>query len=152
MLNRRTLLKGLCAGGAMALVPGKSWAADEEPPAKRFRVWDQHSHLHLVPGNTPAERAAYLVKCMDRVGVERLIISQGYSDDKHPNPAEQFKLENDRTMQAARAFPDRIYGSVYHHAGPARLQPERIGSLRAERPDGHDRGDRGRGARATCRK
>lgn len=113
MLNRRTLLKGLGAGCAMALAPSMGWAADDEPPAKRFRVWDQHSHLGSVPGRTPEERAAFLVKCMDRVGVERLLISQGYSEDKHPNPPEQFTLENDRTMQAAKAFPDRIYGSVY---------------------------------------
>ena len=113
MLNRRTLLKGLAAGGAMALAAGKSWAATEESLAKRFRIWDQHSHLGSVPGSTPEARAAYLVKCMDRVGVERLIISQGYSADKHPNPPEQFRLENDRTMAAVKAFPDRIYGSAY---------------------------------------
>jgi predicted TIM-barrel fold metal-dependent hydrolase len=113
MLNRRTLLKNLCAGCSMALVPNKSWAVDEKPPAKRFRVWDQHSHLGSVPGDTPEERMAFLVKCMDRVGVERLILSQGYSADKHPNPAEQFRLENDRVMQAVKAFPDRAYGSAY---------------------------------------
>lgn len=113
MLNRRTLLKGLCAGGAMAMIAGESRAADVEPPAKRFRVWDQHSHLHLVPGKTPEERAAFLVKCMDRVGVERVVISQGYCDYKVPTPIEQFQLENERTMQAAKAFPDRIYGGVF---------------------------------------
>ena len=88
MLNRRTLLKGMCAGGALAIIPGKSWAAGEEPPAKRFRPWDQHAHLHLAPGNTPEERAASLVKRMDRVGVERIIISQGYCDYKAPTPVE----------------------------------------------------------------
>ena len=113
MLNRRTLLKGLCAGCSMAIVPGKSRAADAEPPAKRFRVWDQHAHLGAVPGSTPEERMAFLVKCMDRVGVERLIISQGYSADQHPNPVAQFRLENDRVMRAVKAFPDRAYGSVY---------------------------------------
>ena len=106
MLNRRTLLKGMCAGGALALIPGKSWAAGEEPPAKRFRPWDQHAHLHLAPGDTPEERAAWLVKHMDRVGVERIIISQGYCDYKAPTPVKQFQLENERTMRAARRpFP-----------------------------------------------
>jgi uncharacterized protein len=113
MLNRRTLLKGLCASGAMGLAAGKSWAADAEPPAKRFRVWDQHTHLGSVPGSTPEQRLGYLVRHMDRVGVERIIISQGYSEDKNPNPPEQFRLENDRVMQAVKAFPDRAYGSVY---------------------------------------
>src|SRR2546430_12278265 len=36
-----------------------------------MRIWDQHSHLGSVPGDTPEERMAFLVKCMDRVGVER---------------------------------------------------------------------------------
>jgi predicted TIM-barrel fold metal-dependent hydrolase len=97
----------------LAIVAGKPSAADEQPPLKRFRVWDQHSHLNAVPGKTPEERAAFLVKCMDRVGVERIIISQGYCDYKAPTPVEQFRLENERTMRAAKAFPDRIYGSVF---------------------------------------
>jgi hypothetical protein len=114
MLNRRTLLKTLGAGCSMALIPGNSWAAAaEEPPAKRFRPWDQHSHLGSVPGNTPEERMAFHVKCMDRLGVERLILSQGYSTEMHPNTPEVFRLENDRVMQAVKAFPDRAYGSVF---------------------------------------
>jgi predicted TIM-barrel fold metal-dependent hydrolase len=56
---------------------------------------------------------AFLVQCMDRLGIERLILSQGYSEDKEPNPAEQFRLENDRVMAAVKAYPDRAYGSVY---------------------------------------
>jgi predicted TIM-barrel fold metal-dependent hydrolase len=99
----------------MALAPTPAaWAvADTPAPAKRYRPWDQHSHLGSVPGDTPEARMAFLVKCMDRVGVERLILSQGYSDDKNPNPPEQFRLENDRVMAAVKAFPDRAYGAVY---------------------------------------
>ena len=41
-----------------------------------MRIWDQHAHLEAVPGETPEERMAFLVKCMDRVGVERLILSR----------------------------------------------------------------------------
>jgi hypothetical protein len=78
-----------------------------------MQIWDQHSHLGSVPGGTPEERMAFLVKCMDRMGVERLILSQGYSADQHPNPPEQFRLENDRVLRAVKAFPDRAYGSVY---------------------------------------
>ncbi|OLE85266.1 MAG: amidohydrolase [Acidobacteria bacterium 13_1_20CM_2_60_10] len=77
-----------------------------------MRIWDQHAHLGSVPGNTPEERMAFLVKCMDRVGVERLILSQGYSADEHPTP-DQIRGENDRVMRAVKAFPDRAYGSVY---------------------------------------
>ena len=144
MLNRRTLLKAWVQAVLWHL-SRESWAAEEEPPAKRFRVWDQHSHLGAVPGKTPEERAAFLVKCMDRVGVERLIISQGYSEDKHPNPPEQFTLENNRTMQAAKAFPDRIYGSVYITPALLDFSMKELDRCVHERPDGHDRGDRGRG-------
>jgi len=53
-----------------------------------------------------------LVRCMDRLGIERLLLSQGYSAELHPTPA-QFREENDRVMRAVRAFPDRAFGSVY---------------------------------------
>jgi predicted TIM-barrel fold metal-dependent hydrolase len=113
LLNRRTLLKNLCAGSAISLAQAKAWDLRDHEETGGLRIWDQHSHLGSVPGDTPEQRMTFLVKCMDRVGVERLILSQGYSDDKHPNPPEQFRLENDRAMRAVKAFPDRAYGSVY---------------------------------------
>jgi predicted TIM-barrel fold metal-dependent hydrolase len=109
MLNRRTFLNASYAGGAAALLaPAPSFAQD----AKRFRVWDDHSHLHSVPGDTPEQRMEFLIRCADRDGVERLILSQGYSADLHPT-AEQVRQENDRVLRAVRLFPDRAYGSVY---------------------------------------
>ena len=113
MLNRRTLLKSLCAGYSMTLVRAEPWgSANDSGLGGNMRIWDQHSHLAAVPGDTPEERMAFLVKCMDRLGVERLILSQGYSADMHPTP-DQFREENDRVMRAVKAFPDRAYGSVY---------------------------------------
>ena len=53
-----------------------------------------------------------LVKWADRLGIERLLLSQGYSAQFHPTP-DQFREENDRVMRAVRRFPDRSYGSVY---------------------------------------
>jgi predicted TIM-barrel fold metal-dependent hydrolase len=53
-----------------------------------------------------------LVRWADRLGIERLLLSQGYSADLHPTPG-QFREENDRVMRAVRRFPDRSYGSVY---------------------------------------
>jgi len=46
------------------------------------------------------------------MGIERLILSQGYSANLHPT-AEQLREENDRVLRAVRRFPDRAYGSVY---------------------------------------
>ncbi len=114
MLNRRSFLKSVGAGGAVAFAQAKARDIGAAPDlGDNMRIWDQHAHLGSVPGDTPEERMAFLVKCMDRIGVERLIISQGYSDDQHPNPPEQFRRENDRVMRAVKAFPDRAYGSVY---------------------------------------
>jgi uncharacterized protein len=112
MISRRTLLKSVCATGALALAPPPAASPVDEPPGARFRVWDIHSHLGQVPGDTPEKRMEFLVRCMDRLGIERLLLSQGYSEDEHPTPA-QFRKENDRVMRAAKAFPGRAYGSVY---------------------------------------
>ena len=111
MLNRRTFMQTIGASGLLSLAKGGG--QDARASGERLRIWDQHAHLASVPGDTPEERMGFLVKCMDRVGVERLILSQGYSDDQNPNPPQQFRLENDRVMRAVKAFPDRAYGSAY---------------------------------------
>jgi len=85
-------------------------AEPAEPP--RFRIWDAHSHLHSVPGDTPEQRAEVLIRCADRVGIERIVLSQGYITDMHPT-AQLIRLENDRVMAAARRFPQRVLGSMY---------------------------------------
>jgi hypothetical protein len=114
MLNRRTFLKTAFAGSFLALAEANAGdIRSDSVLGENMRIWDQHAHLGSVPGDTPEARLGFLVKCMDRIGVERLIISQGYSDDQHPNPPEHFRLENDRVMRAVKAFPDRAYGSVY---------------------------------------
>jgi uncharacterized protein len=53
-----------------------------------------------------------LIRCADRLGIERLILSQGYSSNLHPQEGE-IREENDRVMRAVGRFPDRAYGSVY---------------------------------------
>ena len=55
---------------------------------------------------------AVLIECADRLGIERLLLSQGFSADRHPT-ADQLRAENDRVMRAVRRYPDRAYGSVY---------------------------------------
>jgi len=106
-INRRRLLQNLAAGSLLT-------AASQTGPAgaRRFRIWDEHCHLGAVPGDTPEARMEVLIECADRLGIERLLLSQGYSADRHPT-AEQLHAENDRVMRAVRRFPDRAYGSVY---------------------------------------
>ena len=78
MINRRTLLQSLGAAAAAA-----------QEPSRRIRIWDMHSHLHSVPGDTPEKQMELLVRCMDRLGIERIILSQG-SSVLHPT-VEQFR-------------------------------------------------------------
>jgi predicted TIM-barrel fold metal-dependent hydrolase len=111
MFNRRKLLNSFFAGGALRLLDDSRPLAAQET-VRRFRIWDIHSHLHSVPGDTPEQRMEALIRCADRFGIERLILSQGYSEHLHPTP-DQLREENNRVMRAVRRFPERAYGSVY---------------------------------------
>jgi len=112
--DRRTVLKGIAAGIVAA---GVNAAAEQSAPDLKldgsWRIWDVHSHLDALPGNTPEERMAVLVQHMDRLGIERLIISQGYGEYEHHATPEQVRIENDRVIRAAQHFPDRAYPSLY---------------------------------------
>jgi predicted TIM-barrel fold metal-dependent hydrolase len=113
-LDRRTVLKGMAAGILAAGIPGHAESPVELPGIyQRYRIWDVHSHLEALSEPTPEERIETLVTHMDRLGVERLILSQGFGEYiSHPTP-EQMRIENDRVLRAAKRFPDRVYGSVY---------------------------------------
>lgn len=106
MVSRRSLIGSFVTAGAGSLLESES------APPERFRIWDVHSHLHGVPGGTPEERMEVLVRCADRLGIERIILSQGYSSELHPS-ADLIRKENDRVMRAVRRFPQQAYGSVY---------------------------------------
>jgi hypothetical protein len=113
-INRRSVVKGMVAGLMAAGVPaGAQKSAELLELEHKYRIWDVHSHLGDLPGNTGAERMEVLIRHMDRLGIERLMVSQGFTDhENHPTP-DQVRLENDRVMSAVRAFPDRAYGSLY---------------------------------------
>ena len=113
-VDRRTVLKGLAAGLIATGVPANAVATEEDPRLDgSFRIWDAHSHLGSVPGNTPEERMAVLVRHMDRLGIERLILSQGYEEYVSHATPDQIRIENNRVMRAVKHFPDRAYGSLY---------------------------------------
>jgi predicted TIM-barrel fold metal-dependent hydrolase len=113
-LNRRSVLKGLAAGLVAARArAGEFPVAPPSDPARSFRVWDAHSHLDALPGTTPEKRMETLIRAMDRLGIERLILSQGYDEYISQATPEQVRIENDRVMRAVRHFPDRAYGSLY---------------------------------------
>jgi predicted TIM-barrel fold metal-dependent hydrolase len=112
LLTRRTILKTLGASCSLALAPGASAFPSAAELSKFAPIWDAHSHLHLVPGETPEERITNLIRFADRMGVERLMLSQGYSAQMRPTPR-QLREENDRVLRAVRLFPGRVFGSVY---------------------------------------
>jgi len=112
--DRRTILKGLAAGvvAAGTQFEGQEPAAALEPN-RSFRIWDAHSHLEALPGNTPEERIEVLLRDMDRLGIERLILSQGFGEYEYHATPEQIRIENDRVIRAAKHSPDRVYGSLF---------------------------------------
>ena len=112
MTNRRSFLKRCGLAASVGLAESQSLLSGILESRKTSRIWDVHSHLHHVPGDTPEARIARLIQFADRVGIERLILSQGYSANLHPTP-QQLREENNRVLQALREFPDRVYGSVY---------------------------------------
>lgn len=99
-LTRRALLAG--AGGSLLAM-----VADAQP-----RIWDIHCHLTSVPGATPEERMNEIVRYLDRMGIERVMLSLGYPLLDNPPPA-QLREENDQVLRAIRHRPDRAYGFVY---------------------------------------
>jgi len=104
MFTRRGVLNSLVAGGASRLLGDRRRLYAAQTAVRRFRIWDVHSHLHSAPGDTPEARMEVLIRCADRLGIERIILSQGYSTDLHPTQ-DQLREENNRVMRACAAFP-----------------------------------------------
>jgi hypothetical protein len=77
-----------------------------------WEIWDNHSHMSGVPGRTPAERMAAMLKIADRMGIQRLCVFMGMNFVYDPSP-EQLRLANDQVLAAVRAWPERIFGYVY---------------------------------------
>ncbi|MBK5294090.1 MAG: amidohydrolase family protein [Acidobacteriia bacterium] len=75
-------------------------------------IWDVHCHLTSSTGDNPEERMAHIIRFMDRLGIERVMLSLGYPLLEDP-PPDQLRLENDQVLRAIRRFPDRTLGFVY---------------------------------------
>ncbi len=78
----------------------------------KFEIWDVHTHLSGVPGNTPEERLGKLLEFADRMGIARLCVFMGMRWVYDPSPAE-LRQQNDDVLRAVRRFPDRAFGFVY---------------------------------------
>jgi predicted TIM-barrel fold metal-dependent hydrolase len=75
-------------------------------------IWDAHTHLSGVPGDTPEERIERLLGFADRMGVERICISMGLAWAYDPSP-DELRTANDDVLRALKRFPDRAFGFVY---------------------------------------
>ncbi|MEB2361169.1 MAG: amidohydrolase family protein [Bryobacterales bacterium] len=75
-------------------------------------IWDVHCHLISGEGSTPEERMAYLIRFMDRLGIERVMLSLGYPLLADPSP-EQLRELNGQVLKAIARYPDRAFGFVY---------------------------------------
>jgi hypothetical protein len=115
-VDRRTVLKGMVGSVIAAGVRAEAKKEAAIKPSETyaaFRIWDVHSHLEALQGDTPDARVDILLEQMDRLGVERLILSQGFGQYlSHPTP-DHMRQENDRIMQAVRHISGRAYGAVF---------------------------------------
>ena len=90
-----------------------------------MEIWDLHCHLGGVPGKTPEERLGALLECSGRLGITRLCISMGMEWSQDPSP-EEIRRENDETLRALRAHPDRALGFVYLNPKHAQASIEEL--------------------------
>jgi uncharacterized protein len=75
-------------------------------------IWDLHCHLSGVPGNTPAERTAQLMKFAGRLGIERICVFMGMNWSYDPTP-EDMRRQNDEVLAALKGWDERVFGFVY---------------------------------------
>ena len=107
MLNRRELIAATFAAGQPA---GAQLSVSKRERPKQ--VWDVHCHLTSAEGSTPEERMSYLIRFMDRLGIERVMLSLGYPLVADPSAA-QLREENNQVLRAIARWPDRTLGFVY---------------------------------------
>src|SRR5207248_1930436 len=75
-------------------------------------IWDAHCHLVGVPGRTPEERMASLIRLADRMGIERICVFMGMSFVRDPS-TDEMRRQNDQVLAALSHWHDRAFGFVY---------------------------------------
>ena len=110
MISRRTLCKRVLAG--LALSQARLSPTSPVTPSAPGPIWDAHCHLTSLEGETPEDRFTQLLKFADRLGVERVVLSLGFTIYPDPSP-QQLREENDQVLRVLRRWPDRVFGLVY---------------------------------------
>ena len=102
MLSRREFV-GSAANSSFAVA---------QTPGENAFIWDVHCHITSAAGTTPEERMGQLIPFMDRMKVERVMLSLGYPLVHDPSP-QQLRELNDQVLRAIQRWPDRTLGFVY---------------------------------------
>jgi len=77
-----------------------------------MRIWDLHTHFVTTGAGSATERAEKLLRCADRLNIERLCLYMGYPFSQDP-PPERFRAENDLVLSVLPKWSDRLLGFVY---------------------------------------
>jgi predicted TIM-barrel fold metal-dependent hydrolase len=75
-------------------------------------IWDVHTHLSGVPGQTPEERFERLLEFADRMNIERVCLFMGMKWTYDPTP-DDLRRQNDEVLRAITRWPKRAFGFVY---------------------------------------
>ena len=79
----------------------------------KFEIWDVHTHLIGIPGDTPEARLGALLECADRMGISRVCLFMGMRERGFDPSPEEFREDNDEALRALERYPDRAFGFVY---------------------------------------
>ena len=74
-------------------------------------IIDSHVHLTRAPG-TPVEKARWLLRFADRLGIEKLVLSLGPALNEAPTP-DEIRSDNDFVQEVVTALPHRYLGYAY---------------------------------------
>ena len=75
-------------------------------------IWDLHCHIGSFNGRTPGEKMAEMVRCADRMGIDRMCTYMGYPIEADPSP-EILRKQNDQVLEALTHWHHRAFGFVY---------------------------------------
>ncbi len=79
----------------------------------KYEIWDVHTHLVNVPGDTPEARVETLIAGADRLGVSRVVLFVGLQGERYDLSPAEIREANDQAMRAMKVFPKRVFGFVY---------------------------------------
>src|SRR5690348_11533416 len=99
--GRRSFLRQVCGSLPLAAVCAGPPSSGSMMPEKPPLIWDVHFHLTNVPGETPEDRMKEIVRYLDRMGIDRVMLSLGYPLLENPSP-EQLRSENDQVLRAIK--------------------------------------------------